>query len=79
MHFSICFEKLEECAPSPPPCGDSECLALPNKNRKRMERALKAFRKCDTMVRTAAGRYHVAKELSERRIQGRKDRLGKVS
>jgi len=79
MHFSICFEKLEECAPSPPPGWDTEGFAPPHKNKKRRGRGLKAFRKCDTMVRTAAGRYHVAKELSERRIQGRKDRLGKVS
>jgi len=39
-----------------------------------MERAMKAFRKCDMMVRRAAARYGVAKELSDRRIQGIKDK-----
>jgi hypothetical protein len=52
--------------------GDSESLALPNKNRRPMERAMKAFRKYDMGVGTAAGRYGVAMEISERRIQGRK-------
>jgi hypothetical protein len=61
------------------PCGDSENLALPNKNRRRMDRALKACRKYDMGVRTAAGRYGVAKEISDRRIEGRKDKLGNIS
>jgi len=34
-----------------------------------MEKALKEFRKYDMRVRTASGRYGVAKESSERRFQ----------
>jgi hypothetical protein len=74
--FSIYFEIIRQMCPHPP-CGDSDSLTLPNKNRKRMERATKAFRKYGMRVRTAAGRCerNQGKENSRKKGQVRKHQL----